>query len=665
MKVPKVQVYDGSLQVVDTFGGLNRAEKIREGEWNETLNLSSDHYPLLSTRKKRSLVKQFNGYVLAMLAKEKLAVLTTQYESYPQQTYTLKLLYGDEEVAEFTAPKEKLPRNMISFGAYIIIPKINVWYNTADGTHGSIDAEMESPVEDITESGMTYSYVLKLCPCESEGTELRIVEEIPENQQEAWEESTTFAHDGECFAVGTKRLIRQRHGDNSSMWWETKDLFLRVEADGIDDGINVGDVINLSGIPTAWVNGSGVYREDRQPSDIEPTSQPYFNVSSRYADDPNGLREVVYVGSGFIVVKDVYFPYRVTVSETGADGIVSERRMPDMDFVVEAQNRLWGCKYGIVDGEMINEIYASALGDFKNWRKYDGTSMASWAASVGTDGDWTGAITYQGKPLFFKEKNVHKVYPSAYGAHQIADAKITGVQSGCEHSLVEMDGLVYYMSRDGICAYDGSYPKIISDPIGDTLCDRAFFGVWKRKLYALVTFKQENNHASYLTELYVYNLKYGTWQKETYAVPYGIGDAAEFDFLGESFYICNKMAGYPTEEENTKLWDANGYDGQKETAVSWSCTSGLIGYETVEQKEFYRMDLRMELENNATFKLEIEYDSDGTWHEQATQSGTGIGSVVIPVRPWRCDHFRIRLSGTGQMKLWSIAKRYRRGSDVT
>ena len=77
------------------------------------------------------------------------------------------------------------------------------------------------------------------------------------------------------------------------------------------------------------------------------------------------------------------------------------------------------------------------------------------------------------------------------------------------------------------------------------------------------------------------------------------------------------------------------------------------------------MDLRMELENNATFKLEIEYDSDGTWHEQATQSGTGIGSVVIPVRPWRCDHFRIRLSGTGQMKLWSIAKRYRRGSDVT
>lgn len=643
MKVPKVQAYDGSLQVVDTFGGLNRTEKIREGEWNETLNLSSDHYPLLSTRKKRTLLGTRTRDIYDMIVKGN-TIYTVEEDD---GTYYLCGGTNDVEL-----PSES--KGLVSMGAYIIVLGANIWYNTADGTHGDINATMESPSEDITASGMTYSYVLKLCPCESDGTELRIVEEIPENQQEAWEESTTFAHDGECFAVGTKRLIRQRHGDNSSMWWETKDLFLRVEADGIDDGINVGDVINLSGIPTAWVNGSGVYREDRQPSDIEPTSQSYFNVSSRYADDPNGLREVVYVGSGFIVVKDVYFPYRVTVSETAADGVVSERRMPDMDFVVEAQNRLWGCKHGIVDGEMINEIYASALGDFKNWRKYDGTSMASWAASVGTDGDWTGAITYNGNPYFFKENCVHRVYPSAYGAHQLKEQALDGVNKNEPGSLCLAQDRIYWRGRYGIYAFSGDTPVRISDALGEEYMrllvlngggganGKVFFSGWHAAGES-----QEN-------VLLVYDIRRVMWHIE--------------DSENGMSMIRSRPHGnvVGVESGTNKIWSLIGTaTSSGETAVSWSCTSGLIGYETVEQKEFYRMDLRLELENNATFKLEIEYDSDGTWHEQATQSGTGIGSVVIPVRPWRCDHFRIRLSGTGQMKLWSIAKRYRRGSDVT
>ena len=643
MKIPKVQAYDGSLQVVDTFGGLNRAEKIREGEWNETMNLSSDNYPLLSTRKKRTLLGTRTRDIYDMIVKGN-TIYTVEEDD---GTYYLCGGTNDVEL-----PSES--KGLVSMGAYIIVLGANIWYNTADGTHGDINATMESPSEDITASGMTYSYVLKLCPCESDGTELRIVEEIPENQQEAWEESTTFAHDGECFAVGTKRLIRQRHGDNSSMWWETKDLFLRVEADGIDDGINVGDVINLSGLPTEWENGTGVYREDRQPSDISPTAQSYFNVWSDFADDPNGLREVAYVGDGFIVVKDVYFPYRVTVSETAADGIVSERKMPDMDFVVEAQNRLWGCKHGIVDGEMINEIYASALGDFKNWRKYDGTSMASWAASVGTDGDWTGAISYNGSPYFFKKNHMHRVYPSAYGAHQIRDYELDGVRKNEPRSLCIVQNRIFWHGAFGIYAFAGDAPVRISDALGKAFLRNLVVtsaGGADGKVYFSAYGALPGEQSDMFTGLLVYDIRHMIWHIED-----------------DAGLIVSEPSGpvAGVDAEGTEIRNLLGAEtSTSESAISWSCTSGLIGYDTVEQKEFYRMDLRMELENNATFKLEIEYDSDGTWHEQATQSGTGIGSVVIPVRPWRCDHFRIRLSGTGQMKLWSIAKRYRRGSDVT
>lgn len=659
MKIPKVQAYDGSLQVVDTFGGLNRAEKIREGEWNETLNLSSDNYPLLSTRQPASVSVGVDGNVIDMIDNDRLYVLYVKNGEY----YLWDRNPGHTPLDIGHYGSIGTPTGLVSLAAYIIVLGANIWYNTADGTHGDINATMESPSEDITTSGMTHSYVLKLCPCESDGTELRIAEEITPEMREAWETDATLSRDGECFSIGSERLIRQRHGDASSMQWDTKDLYLRVEADGIDNDINVGDVINLSGLPTEWENGSGVYREDKQPSDISPTSQSYFNVWSRFADDPNGLREVAYVGDGFVVVKDVYFPYRVTVSETAAGSVTSERKMPDMDFVVEAQNRLWGCKYGIVDGKLINEIYASALGDFKNWRKYDGTSMASWAASVGTDGKWTGAISFNGSPMFFKENRLHKVYVSSYGAHQIRDYSLDGVADSCSKSLCEVDGRLFWVGLFGIYAFDGSIPAArISTALGHKFVEHvleASAGGSDKHVYFYL---DHDSGEVGMTDCYVYDVTRQTWN-----IVHNISFDLFSGKVNPTMFCPSRNCMYAVGESSGNIIDLFGNDSTQhfEKPTSWSCTSGLIGYETVEQKEFYRMDLRMELENNATFKLEIEYDSDGTWREQATQSGTGIGSVVIPVRPWRCDHFRIRLSGTGQMKLWSIAKRYRRGSDVT
>ena len=57
---------------------------------------------------------------------------------------------------------------------------------------------------------------------------------------------------------------------------------------------------------------------------------------------------------------------------------------------------------------MVNELYACKLGDFKNWNCFLGISTDSYVASVGTDGPWTGAVTYLGNPIFFKETCLHK-----------------------------------------------------------------------------------------------------------------------------------------------------------------------------------------------------------------------------------------------------------------
>ena len=134
-----------------------------------------------------------------------------------------------------------------------------------------------------------------------------------------------------------------------------------------------------------------------------------------------------------------------------------------MDFVTECQNRLWGCYYGIRDGETVNEIFCCKLGDFKNWECYMGISTDSYRASVGTDGVWTGAVTYLGYPMFFKENFLHKVYVSATGAHQITSTALDGVQKGSADSLAIVADTLIYKTRTGIAQFDGSMPVPISD----------------------------------------------------------------------------------------------------------------------------------------------------------------------------------------------------------
>ena len=80
-----------------------------------------------------------------------------------------------------------------------------------------------------------------------------------------------------------------------------------------------------------------------------------------------------------------------------------ERKVPDMEYITECNNRLWGCSK---DG---HEIYASKLGDVKNWNCFRGNSMDSWAATIGSDGKFTGAITFLGYPMFFKEDSLIKI----------------------------------------------------------------------------------------------------------------------------------------------------------------------------------------------------------------------------------------------------------------
>lgn len=608
---PKIQAYDGGLEVVDVFRGLNRAEKISEGEWSGELNLTSDRFPMLSVRKQRSSAAQYTGSIVDLLAKDDLYVLA--HTGNEDGDYVITLSKGvTSPTLLHTFVTETFPKGMISFGAYIIILGINAWYNTADNSCGQTEYNFS-----VGSALVDASHALVAGPCDENGNIIEISYYYdPENIEDAT--VLPVYEDGDYAADGTAKVIKRFTVQDIESKWVTIPNRVRINAAGIGDGLSEGDSVHFAGLPF------------------------------------DGYQTVYKVLSDDAVVLDGIFlseNTEMTQTEATAAGVSAERTLPEMDFVIECQNRLWGCYYGEKDGKTVNEIYASELGSFRNWRKYDGTSMASYAASVGTDGEWTGAVSYQGKPHFFKENHVHKVYISATGAHQIVDEPLLGVQKDCDNSLCVLNGALYYMSREGVCVYDGSTPKVISEPLGKILARYASFGGAERKLYAHIW---EIHGAEYVGMFYVYDTERGLWHVESNV---NNNSLMHFAPLRSSLFAI--------WEGNGEVWDLLGTEGASgEGGVSYSCTSGLIGWQNIEQKYISRFDLRLTLPQNATMKVELEYDSSGTWIEQGTVTGGGTGSVVIPVRPRRCDHFRLRLSGTGEMRMYSWAKRLTKGSDV-
>lgn len=651
---PTIQETARSQQVTDTFGGYNHNLKIPEGEFYEMENLCGDDYPLLATRKQRN--------TLQAPAAENLQAMVSKGDNlyyiagYDPTTKTCGFYAEDEKVMDL-AYAGGLKR-FVNMGAYLLIWPDKVWYNTADGTHGNMEKMFSAAAGTYLDHSLTSSsgpdgqevydiYVLwYIRPCSRDG---KIVYTTGAN----YGEKHVVVVDGiEYHYLNFVKPKEPKNGDayidretrtpyiynDISKDWSAQDVpVMRLECKGIGSAFAPGDYIRVSGVDPGTYSGQNV------------------------GDNPSDgvYREVLVTGENYIVL-DAYAPrdeQGIMNDTPPAEGYVKAAMdLPDMDYVIEAQNRLWGCKYGTVNGKLVNEIYASALGRFDVWHKYAGVSTDSYAASIGSDGRWTGAVNYQGYPLFFKEDRMHKVYVSASGAHRIQEYTMRGVQQGGAKSLAVVNGVLFYKARDCVCAYDGSgAPTDVSEKLNLDSLSRpgsttSIAAAYRDKYYLCLRMNTPPGN-----RLFVLDTRRGAWYREN--LP--IGSITDFtEHLGSLLCAAGGIEEIAHDNQVSEL------SGTEEGDVAWSCETGLIGYSTVEQKYVSRFNIRMSLARDAYMDVLVQYDSDGVWHNQGRIQGVGTRTFMLPVRPRRCDHFRIRLEGSGNVRIYSFAKIFEAGSDV-
>ena len=587
LDIPK-KLLTPNREFIDTFLGYNHNFKIGPGEFFDTENLSTDYYPLLSTRKKRGIVSQLTAGQ-GMIEKDALAYIdngTLYYNS--QATGLTGISSGDKQI--------------IGMGAYICIFPDKLYFNTQDQTDfGSMEEHYANAVEESTGS-VTYQ------ACMSDGT-LYTSRTVSPTEPES-------PANGDVW-VDTNNGTYYEYSSVQMMWVEIMTVYVKITfttMGQLDVNDYDGVVISGSGIPD--LNGDKII----------------------YAHG-GGIEENDYIVVVGVLQEDI---------PSTQERITIDRNVPDMDYVCEAQNRLWGCFYGNDGTQNLNEIYCCALGDFKNWRQYLGLSTDSWTASIGSDGVWTGAVNYLGYPTFFKENCIHRVAISSEGAHQLMETDCRGVQNGSFRSLQIVGETLFYKSRTDFCAYQGGFPQGISDQLGDEKYYDAVAGTFGNKYYVSMRDSVNRWH------LFVFDTIKNLWIREDNL------HAKFFASVDDELYCINEEV--QTLVTVNKLLALNGTTGTPEGSISWKAESGLQYYQYPDMKYVSRYNFRMRC--SGIVKLYIEYDSSGTWIESGQINVMDrFDTVTIPVKPRRCDHLRFKLEGTGYVKIYSIAKILEIGSD--
>ncbi len=479
------------------------------------------------------------------------------------------------------------PKDLVSMGAYVIILPDKQYINTAR-------PEDRGPIE----ASFTTQAPVTLRLCNEEGTPYA----IHYTQAEAPGEPENLQY---WLDISAQPPVLKQYAAGTELWVPIAATYLRLESPGIGRAFRQYDGVLFSGLPL----------------------------------DLDGAAVLWQRGDDFVVISGL-----LDSTRTVTDPVTLSRQMPDMDFVVEAGNRLFGCRYGLsADGRAVNEIYASKLGDFTNWNCFMGLSTDSYAASLGSDGRFTGAVTHLGYPLFFKEECLHKVYGRQPSEFRIQETACRGVERGSSRSLALVGETLYYKSREGICAYDGSLPRKVSEALGDARFHRAVGGSHGGKYYLSALDEEGARH------LLVYDTGKGLWHREE-----GLA-AAAFCSCGQELYVL--------QEDGTVL-TLMGSGEPAEEAVRWYGETGVLDARTPDRAYLSRLSLRLSMEPGSRVTVEISYDGSGIWEQAAQVTAAGLGTFTMPIRPRRCDHLQLRISGEGPVKICSLTRVTEKGSDL-
>ena len=594
------------------FGGLNETYGCTEAEYSGGMNFSARDFPALSTRLPRRRLQELAGlngmYHLNGLLTVCGRDLVYTPDEAPAQPVTVKNAVADGR------------KTMVGIGTKILIFPDKVAFDTADGSAAPLGAAWEAG-----------SLSVSFAPCDASGNIYEVKDKgtkEPEHPQDGQLFLKLNEPDKPYSAENTLEVYSEASGN-----WTVIPLdYCLVTAEGIGAEFRVWDTVTLTGTGAEQAGQWAGLDGDRIVYGVTETTL-------RLRADPGGEHfygRLVHNGSSAVWVsmdgtqREEYFL---------AEGVKAERRVPDLEYLTECDNRVWGCS------SSENVIYACKLGDPTNWFSYRGIAADSYAVTVGSDGAFTGAATCMGYALFFKENTLHKLYGSKPSDFQLSSLRCRGVAKGAARSLCVINETLYYLSPDGVMAWDGSIPTKVStalDPARLRNVKSALGGALDGRYYLHLV---RGSGEAQAVRLLVYDTERGLWQEE---------DVCSYEMAGSGgqLYLWDGKAIWAADADREENWQQA---GGIEDGVSFELISGNIGLDGPEELYLSRLTLRLEAEVKSRIEVAVSYDS-GAWETLAQLTADGRRCFDVPFVPRRCGSLRFRLKGRGQLTLRSLTR---------
>ncbi len=585
MNFLKVYEPDNSSHPVLAFGSLSYLEKTAEGEITGDENMSDEFFPCLSSGGRKMFLSEFQGKCMGLLAKDKLCAVVSVGEG---ESAASKMYYGSKETPLVLTSGEK---ELVSMGTKIVVFPDKLYYDTYSGEYGSLESFYKSG------DGVKVEYLLTRADGSDYNAQYSATP--PESPADGafWCDTSVFPSVLKVYSAQTES------------WTAIETVYVKIVAPDIGKFFGEGDGVLISGCVEEGLNGSAL---------------------------------IVAAEGDYVIVHGIV---ESCFSQTTPLSV--SRRVPEMDFVTECDNRLWGCRFGLNnDGDFVNEIYASKLGDPFNWQCFEGIASDSYAASLGTPGAFTGAVTYLGNVHFFKENTLHKVFGTKPSNFQITSTAMRGVEKGSSRSLCIIDEILYYKGSVGIMAFDGAFPWCVSDKLGRLHMKKVVCG---RGNYALfVSFENEKGER----ELYTYKPSRSIWHRLSPA------DVSSFvNFGGFPIYAeGNKLYAMEVADSDTDfLSDVFGCDKKLIEPERWMFETADLVPDNGRDCYVTRVHLKVLAHKGATVKIRMKCNG-GDYVPVGYVSTVYGQNFCIPVATGRCSSLKLEVSGTGKVTVFGIGR---------
>lgn len=625
-KPPQLEINESTRDIQEEFRGYNHNLRISDNEFYNEQNMTADYYPVLSPRKKRGNIRTVKSFS-SMFCKDALCVLA-KASSDSDSVKKRRLYINWVEITPFydtttafladqSGGETLYEHVMVGMGAYLLVFRKTIRGGLQDGWFVNTENTSEyGYIDEIVAHSSQQAEGLTFSLCQKDGSGY-------ENITVGTTAPTSPSNGAKWLDTSAESHILKTWSSTQDMWVSINTTYIKITCNDFTRSgackFKEGDAVQISVTNSFTISGSATIR--KQLKRIET------------------VMIIQSVGADYIVVSGIIDQQTTMTGGT----IYFKRQAPYMDYICESNNRLWGCRYGLNrDGNIVNEIYACKQGDFKNWQSFAGISTDSYAASVGSDSEWTGCIAFQNSILFFKENCIHKLFGSSPATYQIVENKVRGVQKGSEKSLCLVNETLFYKSSKDFCYYDGSLPTSISSALGEMTYSDVICGSLGSKIYISA---RENG---YLHVLLTYDIEKGIWHKEDNL------QCKDICRVHNGLYYADINGNIGSFKEN----------GTVENDFAWFAETGNIGYSLPNNKYVGRIMLRLSKTTNGTLAVKISYDNSDIWETVILlKKAMSVTSYSVPIIPHRCDHFRLRIEGVGEAKVFSLTKVIEQGSD--